>query len=912
MKEKFALFYEQIHGVPPFPWQIRLLHEVLENGWPETLSLPTASGKTAVMDVAVFALACDVRMPRRIALVVDRRIVVDDAYRRACKIRDSIKNATDGVLKEVGDNLRKLGGTEDEPVQAAQLRGGIYREDRWARTPVQPVILCSTVDQVGSRLLFRGYGISSSMWPVHAGLMGNDCLIVLDEAHCSEPFRQTLEWVSRLRGKAEKGLQQPFSIVTMTATPKSDVRPFQLEEEDCAHPVLQKRIEARKLSRLTECKNLVAESLKAVEDLIYNGATALVVVNRVKTARAIRDKLRKKKKICDAILLTGRCRPLERDALLERWKHRVMAGRSRDEVREQKPLVIVATQCVEVGADLDADVLITECCSLDALRQRFGRLDRLGELGESAAAVLIDEKQVGRMDSPVDDPIYGTALSRTWHWLIARKGDSEDIDLGISSLEDLSVKEAVTLGAPTLDAPIIFPAYCDLWVQTGPEPAVSPETGIFLHGPQRETTDVRIVWRADLGEDPGTWVDTVSLCPPTSGESLALPLWIARQWLSESPRISDEYGDTEGNPENSPKNTIKECREALRWFGPEKSETITSPDKVCPGDTLVVPSIYGGCDEEGWNEKLKQPCLVTDVATEARASANRPLILRLHPALVKDGDPLSEFATLKSEDEWPDDLEDKIIAAKNFEKKNWRIEAHPSGVGVVLIDTGRVSFTDEDSTSGRATKPVTLQGHLYDVECRVKEFCTFLGLSRELTQDLVLAARLHDIGKTDPRFQAWLAGGSRLRARQNGLLAKSSWLPVGSQGAKEARKKAGYPKGGRHELVSVRMLESAEGLLASAHDPDLVLHLIASHHGRCRPFAPVVDDKRPLNIELNMYGQVFRANSATELERLDSGIAERFWKLTHRYGWWGLAGLETCLRLADHRASEKPSQEKRL
>jgi len=84
-------------------------------------------------------------------------------------------------------------------------------------------------------------------------------------------------------------------------------------------------------------------------------------------------------------------------------------------------------------------------------------------------------------------------------------------------------------------------------------------------------------------------------------------------------------------------------------------------------------------------------------------------------------------------------------------------------------------------------------------------------------------------------------------------------------------------------------------------DRDLVLHLIASHHGRCRPFAPVVPDNAPVDVQVGDR----RSTSDHGLERASSGITERFWKLTDRYGWYGLAYLETILRLADHRRSEE-------
>ena len=85
---------------------------------------------------------------------------------------------------------------------------------------------------------------------------------------------------------------------------------------------------------------------------------------------------------------------------------------------------------------------------------------------------------------------------------------------------------------------------------------------------------------------------------------------------------------------------------------------------------------------------------------------------------------------------------------------------------------------------------------------------------------------------------------------------------------------------------------------------NLCLHLIESHHGHCRPFAPVIYDPEPVDVSVDLNGSTLSSRSTTELERLDSGVSERFWSLTRRYGWWGLAWLEAILRLADHRRSE--------
>ena len=164
----------------------------------------------------------------RIVLVVDRRLVVDDADRRAQRIAAALRDpsrcpeAGRGVVAEVARRLQRLAGCDEAPLVAERLRGGGPLEQDWARTPTQPTILCSTVDQVGSRLLFRGYGVSNRMKPVHAGLLGEDSLILLDEAHLSEPFLQTLQAVHEIGGAN-------VTPVVLTATPGGCYeRPFQL------------------------------------------------------------------------------------------------------------------------------------------------------------------------------------------------------------------------------------------------------------------------------------------------------------------------------------------------------------------------------------------------------------------------------------------------------------------------------------------------------------------------------------------------------------------------------------------------------------------------------------------------------------------------------------------------------------
>lgn len=1015
----FEAFFEAVHGSPPFPWQTRLATRVVaESRWPGLLDLPTGTGKTSAIDVALFALALrpDV-FPRRIVLVVDRRVVVDQAATHALDIRAALMAASDGAAREVARALRALfGGAEtDPPFAVSVLRGGMPRDEQWAERPDRPVVALSTVDQVGSRLLFRGYGVSPRMAPLHAGLLGNDTLFLLDEVQLSTAFAETLRALDT-RWRRWHGSQEPaalpdrWAVVRMSATPldMGDAAParFALDTDDRAHPVLARRLAAHKLAILELVKvsgeeadrasQFAARCGQAARARVAEGAHATaVVVNRVDTARRVyRHLMAETPREFDVALLTGRMRPLDRVDVMgdpadaTSLAARILAGRLRR--HDGLPIVVVATQCIEAGADFDFDALITECASLDALRQRFGRVDRRGELGESRSTILLRHDQAGEK---ADDPVYGRAVALTWEWLVAQAAAEgrDGVDFGIAGFPQLPevAADMAALCSPAVRAPVLLPAYLDAWAQTSPRPEPDPDVGLWLHGPKRGVPEVRLVWRADIDErtlngdaeeetpnvrggrdlvernnrEIGRRRDLaerlrpqLEVCPPSSLEALSVPLPAVRAWLARRP--AEPVADVEATSDAG-----AERREAHgRSGGPrlcvryDRGDVeVVGPEAIHPEDTLVVPSSYGGLAAGSWDPEA--PTFVADLGDWAQLVHHGRPVLRLVPANVA-GPPVqpadesarwasslwcppaaardvpsippaddSDIDLREAAGLWLDSVRDvagvrlqQIVQAlaPTTSRPRFRL-VEVGGHRIALVGTRRVRvqppygssedmlgeiLTEDDDSASFAGREVTLQAHLSDVGALARRFAEQLRLPNDLTDDLALAGALHDVGKVDRRFQQMLAGGSEVRlALQRDPLAKSTGEARDVASRDRARQRAGYPTGYRHELLSVAMLETS-ALLDRAHDRNLVLHLVGSHHGWCRPFAPARDPGPPLEVEWVVDGSRLRADAAHELARLDSGVADRFFDLVERYGWWGLAWLEAILRLADHRASE--------
>jgi CRISPR-associated endonuclease/helicase Cas3 len=897
----FASFYIGVHGRPPFRWQERLARTVMEGGWPAAIDIPTGCGKTSVLDVAVYTLAAKADLPwgerpaLRMFFIVDRRLVVDDVFGHARKITKRVTDGESEAVVWVRDRLLRFGGSL--PLSVAQMRGGMYRSNTWADAPNQPLICVSTVDQVGSRLLFRGYGVSAGMRPVHAGLVGNDALYILDEAHLSNPFLETLVAVQRYQGTGWRGeaTARGVRVVQMSATrrgPKSDG--FRLAADDWESEALKPRLEARKVATLKETRTLAQSAADEALKLGTEGVFG-VVLNTVQAARQTYELLKSKD---ESILLTGRVRPFDRDSLLALYQDRIKSGAVR--IPGQR-LFVVATQTVEVGADLDFDGLVTETAPLDSLRQRFGRLNRLGRLAECRAVILRDRRSAA-------DWIYGDSLDQTWGWLT---GLGDEIDFGVKAMSERLHGVDLTLMLPKASsAPVLFPAHLDAWAQTNPAPAVDPEVAPFLHGDDCNSADVQIVWRADLEEieHPKFWVDQLREAPPVATEALPIPIGAARRWLRRhGAPVADLEGveEAEGQPEGA-------VRTFLIWRGPDEYQAGGEDVRIRPGDTIVVRSSEGGCDEFGWYPESKDAVRdIGDVAANDRVStAGGRYRIRVHPAVsTAPKEVLAEFARAYREDETLDDgVKSAIQGAANA--RLWGPVRSYAGDWFFVTsrwtkpaDLCAPVQTDEEDEGDLSsfTDKVDLDAHIAGVAKMTRRFLNGCGVNGTVAPAVIAAAERHDIGKLDQRFQYLLSP-----ARTENPLAKSERPPY--RESRRRKQMAGYPDGARHEFASVALAESW-GEWPEDVDRELALYLIGTHHGHGRPFPPVWDDDG-YQIRGEWEGRSLSVRDVHRIARVGSGWAERYTAMTRQFGWWGLAYLETILRRADGMQSRKEEDDR--
>jgi CRISPR-associated endonuclease/helicase Cas3 len=390
-------------GHDPYPFQTIL---ATAKELPELVDIPTGLGKT---DAVVLAWLWRRRFageevraatPRRLVYCLPMRTLVEQTRDKA---KMWLKNL-DLFSEKPGDSepadTSKWKWTDRTDLYKTRiavtvLMGGEDR-DEWDLYPERDAIIIGTQDMLLSRALNRGYGMSRYRWPVHFGLLNNDCLWVMDEVQL---MGVGVETSAQMQAFCRSfGIINPVQYIWMSATvgdkqletvdhpkPAGGWQRLSLEKDEKELPAVHKKFDAQKLLKkadLTLVKDNEKKSYaREVADLIISkhkeGKLTLAVVNRVDRAQDIYKEL----------LLQGRT---EENAAVLHSRFREGDRKARMELLdERQDRIVVATQVIEAGVDISAHTLITELAPWPSLVQRFGRCNRRGEY-DDAEIVWVD------------------------------------------------------------------------------------------------------------------------------------------------------------------------------------------------------------------------------------------------------------------------------------------------------------------------------------------------------------------------------------------------------------------------------------------------------------------------------------------------------------------------------------------
>ena len=286
----FDEMFKKLTDHDPYPWQQRLYDLFLQDKIPSTLDIPTGLGKTSIIFIWLIAkynsLLTDekTRIPSRLIYIVDRRVIVDQASEEVKKLQSKIKEIMKDKIKHFSTSMLRGGG-------------GIADSRDWLKHPEGPSVIIGTVDMIGSRLYFSGYGISNKIRAFYAGLLGQDSLIILDEAHLSPALVQSLRDTQNISQNA-KELIFPPKMCFMSATQQNhnvDGR-FELDDDDLKHEKIKIRLMAKKHLQLiqVEKKQVVEEIFKRA---LNTKGRILIYLQKPRDVQIVKENWKKKEKL---------------------------------------------------------------------------------------------------------------------------------------------------------------------------------------------------------------------------------------------------------------------------------------------------------------------------------------------------------------------------------------------------------------------------------------------------------------------------------------------------------------------------------------------------------------------------------------------------------------------------------------
>jgi CRISPR-associated endonuclease/helicase Cas3 len=835
---------------PPFPWQRALYERFVANDFPKACDLPTGLGKTSVIALWLLALAKNPKLPRRLVYVVNRRTVVDQSTAEAERLRSRLLEPAARHLHDALDALATVAAKH--PLAISTLRGEFADNGAWRRDPSRPAIIVGTVDMIGSRLLFSGYGCGFRSRPLHAGFLGQDALVVHDEAHLEPAFQALLGAIADEQRRCNE--PRLIKVLALSATGRTE-SDFTLSDEDLHNADVKKRLYARKglqLHLIDDRKELPeCVAIKAAE---LDGKV-VVFLSSVDHVEKCAQALRKVKKH-RVVTLTGTMRGAERDELVKNPVFARFLPRSGEGVNTQEGTVfLVATSAGEVGIDLSASHLVTDLPPFDALAQRLGRVNRYGE-GDAEVHVYCEKlkdppkAKIDGDDSDEEDDKpgkrkdeYDYARSRTRALLgeLPLRSD-ERRDVSPSALRALPRDARLNASTPRPDIHHVDALLFDRWSYTtitNPLPG-RPPVAEWLHGKAEwEPPRTTVAWRREVA-----WLTEEHLGRETLDDFLADYPLRSRETLNDvTSRV------------------LKHLEKlATRDKDGAQFAWLVRHDK--PAEIRKLVELVDRYDSK--------KNLTLDDATVVLA----PEAGGLSEGLL---DGAAEFDPVVSYDLGPKDAE-RLVHESEEEPEA------PTGMRLVRAVRRKVEDDDvllwwhlfaisqraDDDGSRNSRKELLLDVHLQRTEMWAARLAQRLALPEPEQNALACAGRVHDLGK---QRRVWQRSIKRFKE------------PPLAKGPMQPSELGHY----RHELGS---LYDGDFSGLSEEAKDLARHVVAAHHGRARPHFPVVESFDP-----EVKDEVVAA--------LVREVPLRFDRLQHLYGRWGLAWLESILRAADVLGSEE-------
>lgn len=888
-----------------YHWQRRLMNEQLMLGAiPGAVDVPTGLGKTKVMALWLIALAAGVRLPRRLIYVVDRRAVVDQAKEEAEQLAAALASllVDEAVDVEMRNHWKKnLGFTGDAGLAISTLRGQFIDNRKWMDRPHAAAIVVGTVDMIGSRLLFSGYGVSRGMRPVHAALLGCDSLVVLDEAHLVPPFEQLLRDVVRItdRDRAKTDNLIPgFRLMSLSATGRATpgISTFVLNDEDLRDLPAQKRLKAEKRLRLldqaseTELPEALAERAWALGE---GSRRVLVFCNSRMVAQRVEENLadRARKNVGSSgknvtELFVGERRLRERmlsyeDSYENPQPSILPQFRPGGKKGGDTALFLVATSAAEVGVDLDADDIVCDLVSWERMVQRFGRVNRRPEpdrarieiipsLSEKEAEDEISRDRLNHLRAPFESTIWPEAADGTRDASPQTLMDLKSSPGFAELIEQAQSEEPLR--------PAISDALIEAWSMTSlREHSGRPIVQPWLRGWIETRPQCRIAWRkhfplrrypnSERRESTSDLQDFFDVASPDATELLEAPVYRIADLIKkriDAWRSRPSVEDSESIQHPPVIVVLDDYYDVEAWWTVDDLKNRKSDwlEREIIERTIIVDARLGGLADSGLLDPEFEDHPLT-IDTEEGKDWLRP-----KPGSSPNMAPQPQWRIRYRRNEAESDQDWK------FGGFHWYSDPDIESAEELWIDVWRGA----DATSGDAA--VTrcaqeLEIHHKWTQDEATEIATSLAPTK--IEMLRLAARLHDLGKDRDLWQ------DAMNAPQG---AKRPYAKT--TGGAAPRLLGGY----RHEFGSLSDVLKNNGKeidSLSAEDRELALHIVATHHGHSRPKIRAFDPNQAPSISLDL--------------ARDSAL--RYVRLQQRWGAWGLAWWEALLRSADWTASRR-------